>query len=172
METIILPGFSVSNKVWAEEVKKNLAAESTVIHWPHWKTGKTEANWITKETQKIQEKYGDRQINIIAKSIGTVVAMSILKFKSPKVNKLILCGIPIGDLLSEDYKYFTVLKNFPTDNILCIQNENDNHGSFAQAEKLIHSISSMITVVSKSRADHEYPYFEDFNAFLQLCFPD
>ena len=87
METIILPGFSEKNKDWAEEVKKNLKGESTVISWAHWEMGEAEKEWTTKEAQKIEENYKNKTINIIAKSMGTVVTMKVLQSKNVKVNR-------------------------------------------------------------------------------------
>ena len=68
-QTFVIPGFSIRNKVWAEEVKANLSPKIIVaiVEWPHWKTGKTETDWIESETRKLLELIQDTPINIIAK---------------------------------------------------------------------------------------------------------
>lgn len=168
MQTLILPGYSLKNKGWAEEIKRQLDDKLTskVIYWPHWETGQSEDNWIEKEAEKIIGTIHGGNINLIAKSIGTMVAMIVLKRKQELVNRLILCGIPLNDFLPGNEKYYEVLKGFLVERILCIQNSGDNHGSHPAVEKFIQAINPEIRVVSKERDDHEYPYPEDFIDFL------
>ena len=169
METIILPGFSLKNKAWAEEVQTILGSRfpATVVNWEHWKTGNAESGWVKKEAEKIVGLIQDRRVNLIAKSIGTAVAMGVLKLKPDSVDRVILCGVPVRDFEKGDEIFYESLRTFPEDKILCIQNSDDNHGSYAEAEKFLHLINSRFTVVSKPRSDHEYPYTEDFINFLQ-----
>lgn len=167
MDTLILPGFSLKNKDWAEEVQKNLAPINLRIHyWFHWETGQVEDGWIDKETEKIINRE-NLTINVIAKSIGTLVVMEILKSKPKLMKKIVLCGIPLNDFHPGDEKFYEELKLLDGKNILCIQNENDNHGTFSDVEKFVHSINPNIKILSKPRSDHEYPYFEDFVDFLK-----
>lgn len=168
MNTIILPGFSVSNKEWAGEIQKKLGCEfpTSVVFWSHWETGKTETGWIEKEAEKIINSFKDKQVNIIAKSIGTIVTMAVLKLKPGLVNKLILCGIPIRDFNSGDEKYYDILREFPTEKLMCIQNKDDNHGSFQVVMQMLHPINLKINIVSMPRADHEYPYPDEFIRFI------
>lgn len=167
MDTLIIPGFSLKNKDWTEEVQKNLDPINIRIHyWSHWETGQAEDSWIDKETKKIINRE-NLTINVIAKSIGTLVAMKILKLKQKLLNKIILCGIPIYDFKPGDEKFYQVLESINEDNILCLQNENDNHGTFSDVEKFVHSINPNIKIISRPRSDHDYPYFEDFAEFLR-----
>jgi pimeloyl-ACP methyl ester carboxylesterase len=170
MITLILPGFSFKNKAWTQEAQKKLAPHLPVkiISWPHWQTGQPEKNWLEKEAQKIiKDAQGHQQINILAKSIGTIVAMVILKSHPQVVNKLLLCGLPLGDLRKGDDQYFQVLKKFPAGKILCLQNENDTHGRFSEAKKFIHLLNPKIKILSQPRSDHQYPYFSEFIEFLK-----
>ena len=168
METIILPGFSLKNKAWAEEIQKGLSLifPTSIVNWPHWETGKTEANWIEKEAEKIAYSIQSRQVNIVAKSIGTAVSMVILNSKPELINKIILCGIPIRDFLKGDEKYYEPLRKFQLDKVLCIQNKDDNHGSYEDVEKFLHSLNPNLKIISQPRADHEYPYLDIFIDFL------
>ena len=168
MERLILPGFSAKNKIWAEEIKENLGAEipTVVINWAHWETGQAEKGWIGKEAEKILQEYEGQKVNLIAKSVGTAVAMAILR-KPNFVDKLILCGVPLLDLDDEDKKYYEVLKDFPTDQILCIQNSDDNHGTYEEVKAFLASINPQIPIITKPRSDHEYPYPDDFRQFLK-----
>jgi len=168
METVILPGFSPKNKQWAEETQERLKSLGpvSIAYWDHWQTGSAEPDWIEKEAQKIIASLEGKTVNILSKSIGTAVAMEILRQMPQSINKVILCGIPITDFSEGFEKRYAPIKDFPKDKILCIQNSEDNHGGYAEAERLIHSISPDIQIISKLRSDHEYPYIEDFLKFF------
>src|SRR3989338_7613047 len=98
MITLILPGYSAHNKSCAEDTADSLKIEGQIrpVFWDHW----------TDETQKFDPKEkailaakhsrGDK-VNIIAKSIGTLVAAHIANEIPNQINKIILCGIPISD---------------------------------------------------------------------------
>jgi predicted alpha/beta hydrolase family esterase len=168
MRTIILPGFSIKNREWAEEIKKNLDVTfpTTVYYWKHWETNKTENDWINQEAQRVLINTQE-VVNIIAKSIGTVVAMVVLKLKPDSVNKIILCGVPIRDFLKGDEKYYEILTGFPSEKFICFQNKEDKHGSYKEVKKFLLSINQKLDIVSKPRSDHEYPYAKDFMDFLR-----
>lgn len=167
MKTVILPGFSPKNKTWVEEVKAELNSTipCEVVYWKHWETGTTETGWIDTEARRISELIQDNT-SIIAKSIGTAVAMEVVRKKRDLMDKLILCGIPTKDFQDGDDKRYDILKIFPSNRVLCIQNLEDNHGNFDEVEKFLHSVNPKLKIVSKPRSDHEYPYFEDFKNFL------
>ena len=168
MKTYILPGYSDKNKSWIDETVALLKPSiSTVgIYWKHWDGSTTENGWIEEEAQRIISDANNEKVNIVAKSIGTMICMAVLKLKPELVNKIVLCGIPFKDFLPGDEKRYELLKDFSPSNIFCIQNEQDNYGSFIKAESFIHSINPNIKVVSKPRNDHYYPYAEDFKAFI------
>ena len=169
MNTIILPGFSLKNKDWAEKIK--LEIESTflvTIHsWKHWNTGSAQPGWTNDEFNSILKSLPNEKVNIIAKSIGTLVACLIAKSNAVKINKLILCGIPVNDISENDKDTYQNLKNLSVDKILCIQNEKDPHGSLEDINILLSKINRNIKIVSKPRADHEYPYADEFINFLK-----
>lgn len=169
MKTYILPGGSEKNKEWIDLTVRELSPTIIAkgIYWQHWNGDQIEGNWIEKEAQRIINDFNNEKVNIIAKSVGTMVCMAILKLQPSLVNKIILCGIALNDFSEDDQKEFLVLKNLPSENILCIQNENDNHGNFAKTEAFIHEINPNIKLISKPRDDHNYPYSEDFINFLK-----
>jgi len=168
MDVLILPGFSPKNKTWAQAVQKDLNpfSPTTYVAWSHWETGKAEDQWAEDEAGKINTNSQGKQLNIIAKSLGTLVTMIILKSKPELINKIILCGIPITDLRKDDEKYYEQLAIFPSDKLLCIQNIDDNHGSYIAVEKFLHSLNPDIKMISTPRANHEYPYSKLFLDFL------
>ncbi len=169
MQTLILPGYSLQNKTEAETIHRELGPEiDTVIwYWPYWESGQTETGWLEIEAEKIITSLKQQPTDIIAKSIGTAVAMILLKRIPYQIKKLILCGIPLADFLPGNDQYYEALRTKKTEEILCIQNENDNHGSFANVRNFIDTINTDIKVVSKPRSDHTYSYPEDFLTFLK-----
>ena len=110
---------------------------------------------------------GKDKVNIIAKSIGTLVAMYVIAEDREKINKMVLCGIPLGDITPNRYETNTeALSGFNTKHVLILQNDLDTHGSYERVEQFIHSINKKIKVEMKPGNTHEYPYFEDINDFL------
>jgi predicted alpha/beta hydrolase family esterase len=168
MKTLILPGFSIKNKEWAEQTQRELSKKFNceVVYWKHWETGQKEDHWIEKEAVKIIED-NKEPINIIAKSIGTAVVMFVIKKTPNLIHKIILCGIPLNDLEPGEENIYEVLRTLQPKTILCIQNDSDPHGGFQEVEKIIHSIEPSINIISKQRDDHEYPYTDDFIQFIQ-----
>ncbi len=163
MKTLILPGFSVNNKSWAQEVADNLNGNTLVHNWLHWENGKSNLN-LKEELKNILKEVGEEKVNIIAKSVGTMVTMHLLK-TSLKIEKIILCGIPS---VSEERKilFSTSLSDFDSKNIIVFQNTKDPFASYSKVKVFINSINSKIEVVEKPRSDHNYPYFQDFRKIV------
>lgn len=166
---IFLPGFSNYNKKWAEETKKEIENEIdlTIHEWPHWQTGEAKEGWIDNEADKIVKEVGGEKVNVLAKSVGTLVAVKILNKKLDLINKIVLCGIPLKSLKESDKENYDVLGKISAEKILVIQNENDMLGGFEEVNKMIKKINSNILVISKPKDDHDYPYADDFKNFLK-----
>lgn len=169
MKTYILPGYSDKNKSWVDETVEKMAPviSSTGIYWKHWGGNQTIDGWIEEEAQRIIIDSNNEKVNFVAKSIGSMVCLAVLKLRPELVNKIILCGIPFKDFLPNDEKRYEILKKYSPSNILCIQNEQDNYGSFTKAETFVHTINPNIKIISKPREDHYYPYYDDFVEFLK-----
>ena len=167
MKTVILPGYSPHNKEWAEDMKSQMdLGHDVVVHnWRHWTRGSFS---LKRELEKIQEEVGSGKINILAKSVGTRVAMSFLEDGYEQVNKLILCGIP--GISRIDIPRFNLYKNsinlVPSRNVLIIQNEKDPLGNYEKVRRFIGKINPKIKVISKPRSDHNYPYAAEFKKFF------
>lgn len=167
MLTIILPGFSIHNKEWAEQASRHLP--SSIVHeWKHWKTRK-KSDFNAKNEAKVVISKIDSDVNILAKSAGTIVAMYILKMNPERISKIILCGIPINwdNMDSVSRESYEILKDFPADKIKILQNTDDPYANYKLVKENIEKINSRIEVVEKLRKDHEYWFFEDFVNFLE-----
>lgn len=165
MKTIILPGFSAHNKEWTDALKKSLGLSHLVesINWEHWKL--SGGLKLKKEIEKIDKIVGKGKFNIIAKSVGTMVAAKVLTIYKQQVNKVILCGIP-----TISQKRMGLLKNSLEDfnhrNIICFQNSSDPFVSYKELKREINKIDNKIIIVEKVAKNHDYYYSEDFRKFL------
>lgn len=171
MKTIILPGRSLKNKAWAEEMADQMGvSDYKVIEWEPWKNDFDQPLDIDLETSKVLSAVGQEKVLILAKSIGTYITIKVLEKVPDQIEKILFCGIPLnflGSFNSPEKSAYKILSDFPSDKILIFQNEKDTAGSFSEVNDFIKKISPAIQVISKSRDDHSYPYPEDFKNFLQ-----
>lgn len=165
MKTIVLPGYSLHNKDWALEIKKSLSfRQSVLVHeWQHWQLGGT--LHPEHEIGKILKEIGRDKVNLIAKSIGTMICMHLLAEIPEQINKIILCGIP--SVSEERKKPFTAsLSVFPEKDIVVFQNTKDPLASCEEVKDFMRDVNPKIKVIEKERSDHNYPYFAEFNEFI------
>jgi pimeloyl-ACP methyl ester carboxylesterase len=170
MKIIILPGFSPHNKDWGEEIKQKLdLGHKIILHqWQHWLTGNSDDFVIENELRAVLEEINKGEVDLIAKSVGTYMAMRVLKTIPSQILKIILCGIPLPpkDMEETEKSEFQALNLIGSDKVLCFQNVADPLANFRKVNELIENINPEIKVVVKERNDHEYPYFDDFRKFL------
>ena len=168
MVTIILPGYSVSNKEWLEKTSEmiNVAGEIRPVYWEHWTDSGNKFD-AKEKARLIDGVAGMRVVNIIAKSIGTYVAGFIIQKNPEKINKVILNGICLNDLDEKEQEFLkSALKLISPEKIICFQNEEDPHGNFNQAKDFLYTVDPKIKIISEPRSDHEYPYQTEFNNFF------
>lgn len=166
MNALVLPGYSPHNSDWAYEVKKSLDPQfNVVVHeWSHWKDSlkafsvKNEIGLIISKTNEINS------LNVIAKSIGTLVCMHLLD--NLIINKVILCGIPLNDIQNEDKTAYDKLSSVNPNMVIIFQNNEDPHGNFSEIHTFIGRINSKIVVVNKKTVTHDYPYYKEFVEFF------
>lgn len=185
MKIIILPGYSIKNKEWAQEavdyfLKEN--ANACIHNWNHWKQKnntkrikQTGLN-IDFEVDEILKIISDEKVFILAKSIGTRVAMKLLIRIPRQIEKLILCGIPSIDdrelklneniIEQSNSLYQMGLKNISADKIICFQNSADPLANYQDVKHFLETINFSIKLIEKPGNDHHYPYYEDFAGFF------
>lgn len=163
MQTIILPGFSGKNKEWSDEVANTLEVEGIIrpIHWDHWDDEKEKFDAKEKATVVARHARGEK-INIVAKSIGTLVAAYIIQKIPDQIEKVVFCGIPVNDLDERDIDVIKKAISQIKDKIVVYQNSNDPHGSYEQ----IKNFEIDFHLTEKPSYNHEYPYYEEFNNYL------
>lgn len=160
MITFILPGFSIKNKEWVEETASSIKPEGQIrpVYWDHWDDSSQKFNAEEKADLIVRHSKGD-QLNIVAKSIGTLVASLIIEKVPEQINRVILCGIPVNDLKSDEIEIIKKAIHSLGDKIIILQNDADPHGTFDQ-------VKNFGNVTSKPAGNHEYLYIEDFQEFL------
>lgn len=175
MKTVILPGYSPHNRDWAIELKKDmdLGHEILVHEWRHWPpahraSGPVGAGFsVPREVKSILGKVGNEKVNIIAKSVGTRVAMHLVAKIPEQINKVILCGVPSkGESDTAKKTYSKGLSLLSPTQVMVFQNTKDPFASYSDIKKFIGKLNPKINIVEKSRSDHHYPYSEDFQKFL------
>ena len=169
MITTILPGYSIRNKAWGEELTNNLELRSynpKLHYWRHWDKSISSSLSLRKELPVILEEIGKEDVNIIAKSVGTMVAMHVLQQIPKQIKKIILCGIPsTSDERLELFK--KSLADFPTGDIVVFQNAKDPLGSYEEVKKFMGKVNPKIKVIKMPRSDHHYPYPSEFRSLLK-----
>ena len=160
MQTLILPGYSSKNKTWVDETAKNLKFDGLIrpFYWAHW-TDETKKFDATEKAMLIAKHVKDEKLNIIAKSIGTLVCCLTANLIPDRINKIILCGIPVNDISDGEIEIIKKCIHDFSDRTLVIQNMDDPHGSFEQ-------VKEFDNVKMKVASNHDYPYFDEFNKFL------
>ncbi|MBI2065900.1 alpha/beta hydrolase [Candidatus Woesebacteria bacterium] len=167
MITFILPGYSAHNRQWAEEIAKKIQIEGEVrpVFWDHWDDPEKTFN-PKKKAQDVIDVLLKDNANIIAKSVGTMVAALVVQQIPARIGKVILCGIPsISDRRKEIFK--KAFSQFSGNNIIVFQNSKDPFATFEEVKKFVQEVNPKILVVEKPRSDHNYPYTEDFEKFLK-----
>jgi len=140
MKAIFLPGNSLRNKEWVEELEKNLRIlfdETKIQYYSHWETGEKHAN-IEHETSILLDKVGDEDDwVVIAKSIGTNIALEAIK-KGMKPQKIIFLGFPLKFFDDNDLRKEVIsMINSVKSQIMFLQNSNDSFGSSDELEKFL-----------------------------------
>ncbi len=167
MITFILPGYSVHNKGWTEDVAKNLRLPHEIrpVFWSHWDDPSKTFNPHEKAEDVIDVLLKDKA-NIIAKSVGTLVAAYVLQKIPDRTHKVILCGIPsVSDERLQTFR--EAFAKFPPENVICFQNSRDPLGNYQKVKEFMGKVNPKIKVIEKERNDHNYPYSEDFQKFLE-----
>jgi pimeloyl-ACP methyl ester carboxylesterase len=147
---------------------KSVKASSEVrpVYWNHWEDPKARFDPLEK-ANLLDSVSGKRSVDIIAKSIGTLVASYLIQKSPEKIRRVVFCGIPVSDIDENEKGVIKgALRIVPPENIIIFQNNEDPHGSFGAVKNFLSEFGSDIQIVSKERDDHEYFYQDEFNQFL------
>jgi predicted alpha/beta-hydrolase family hydrolase len=165
MQTLILPGASEHNKEWVENCAEELTVNGIVrpVYWDHWSDPSQTFDPKEKAELIARHSRGD-MLNIIAKSVGTLVTSFIINAIPSQINKIVFCGIPLNDINDNEKEIIkNAIKTLKPEQIVCFQNDTDPHGNLTEIKNFLPNDINLIVKVS---GDHEYPYYEEFDKFL------
>lgn len=141
MNALFLPGASKQNKEWIHNFSNELRDlfEIRIVHeYGSWRIESAEVN-LEVEPIRISNtiKHLNQPYVVIAKSIGTFFALSLIAENKLRPEKCILLGVPIKLLESfSDLKSIAQNNSKPT---LIMQNTNDPVSSFKDITKYFSS---------------------------------
>jgi predicted alpha/beta hydrolase family esterase len=170
MKHLLLPGSSVTNREWAEQLKSNLKKAGInldYIAWEHWDNGKSSFSTKTETEKVLAALKGESEYVILAKSVGVALATKMIVRDQLNPVKLILMGIA-----SANGQVREALKKLDPRNIVIIQNHGDPYNNFTQIKSFVHEINSQIQVIEGERNDHTYPYPEIIISLLSPLHPN
>jgi predicted alpha/beta hydrolase family esterase len=166
MKYIILPGYSKKNDDEVLSISQALSMKGLEVYaqrWRHWVDENVVWN-VDAEVKLIEESViNDLELTIIAKSLGTHIAVNFIKRNKEKVKNIIFLGIPLINLTDEeklDYKILWEL-NIP---ITVITNNQDPHGDISHVREFLSGLK--YTEVEKDDNTHRYNYPNDISSLL------
>ncbi|KKQ35977.1 MAG: hypothetical protein US52_C0012G0002 [candidate division WS6 bacterium GW2011_GWA2_37_6] len=170
MKYLLLPGSSVTNREWAEQLKTDLkqaGIDLDYIAWEHWDNRKSSFSTKTEADKVLAALKGESEYVILAKSVGVALATKMIVSDQLHPTKLILMGIA-----SANEQVREALKKLGPGNVIIIQNHGDPYSSFVQIKSFVHEISPKVQVIEGERDDHTYPYPELIISLLPSLHPN
>ncbi len=139
---VYLPGFSTKNLDEGEHIKSKLETDGYKVYfhkWSHWEKGNESSPWnpeneINRALDSIA-KFNPKEIIFIGKSMGSFVAVNLVKQRINSAKLLVMLGIPVNDLSSEEKATYGTILSKVTIPVYLIQNKNDPHGNSEQAKE-------------------------------------
>jgi predicted alpha/beta hydrolase family esterase len=172
MQNILLPGFSLHNKDWAEKLVREMAKYGEKVEflsWEHWESGNPNDFDVATESGRAQAMI-KKDYNLIAKSLGTLVAAHLVVNFTQLPKKIIFFGLPLTDIAVDPaaleiyQKFFTQPSGSP---LTIVQNDCDPHGNYHEVEKFVHNLNPQVPMVKTEGDDHNYPYYDLLKAVLK-----
>lgn len=166
MDALLLPGNSPRHAAWVQELKQALAPHFDRVEaqqYKHWQTavGNTDVDYEIGVAQQTAERLN--QYMVIAKSIGTVIAIKATANKNLQPEKLILLGVPLYGGMPKDL--FGAWLQHITVPIVFVQNTHDPLGSFSDVKSAFENTGSHVSFIELPGDTHSYV---DFNAITKL----
>lgn len=170
MRIILLPGQSISNKEWIENVGKKFQEKFTntkISYYDHWEKGKEKAD-IELETKKFLDivNSSDEEYILFAKSIGSIIFLSSLKDLKKKPKGVLIVGTAynLGKKLNCD---FADLQKYASCPVHVYQKEFDPAGFYDE----VRNVNGGNVTVNKyeciGEEDNNHRY-ENYDYLLEL----
>lgn len=168
MNVLILGGNSPQHKQWIRDVQAALEPdfdEVRVLDYKHWGTGDKNAN-IEHEIVAASELVADwDSYAVVAKSVGTVIAVLAHARGLLDAKTYILLGVPIDGIAGQAIEFTPSLTTLPHSSI--VQNSNDPFGSAEKIRALLaeHGLAN-IQLVETPGNTHDYLDYATIKQYL------
>lgn len=130
-----------------------------IVHknpWKHWFDESAEWN-PTAIINDLKNSLHSEKIILIAKSLGTFIAVNLLAVLEPsQIRKVVLMGIPVFDLNTEEKQPYQILLDFK-DRLTLIHNRNDNHGGIVDLNAMLNITDLDVRVEESDNHMYAYP---------------
>lgn len=165
MNAYLLPGNSLRHREWVENFKRVVNHQFDTVttqHYKHWQTGGSQADVAHEIDVASAAAQTLSPYTLIAKSIGTVIAINGTSGGALHPDKIILLGIPLNG--SVDREVFTANLQRLSCPVTIIQNTSDPFGSFEEVHTAFENAPANVTFVEFEGDTHDYL---DFQAIAQ-----
>ena len=165
MKIFLLPGQSIKNKEWIENVEREFKKEfsnTEVMYYEHWSLGKEQTD-IDLEVERLVEKVNssNEEYIVFAKSIGTLVFLKSIKDLKKKPKGVLMVGFCYYLMNRLGYDVNDLIKNVDF-RIDIYQKEFDTAGKYEEIKKFSNEYIDIkkYECVGEENNDHHYGNLE------------
>jgi predicted alpha/beta hydrolase family esterase len=139
MKIFLLPGQSIKNREWIEEVEKEFKKEfsnTEIIYYTHWNTGKENTDVDVEVGRFVDSVNGyDGEYIVFAKSIGCLIFLKSIEMLKRKPKGVLMVGMAykMGMMMGYDFKKLGEDIDF---NINIYQKKLDPAGSVEEVREI------------------------------------
>lgn len=165
MNAYILPGNSPRHQQWEDELQQVLEAKGNRVvaqRYRHWQTGEQWADIDVELMEAEKHTTALAPYTIVAKSIGTAIALKGVAEKKLAPQKLVLLGVPLALAQEVGLKNWLASIVIP---VMIIQNTHDPLGGFAEVSRYVGE-NPLITLIESPGDTHDYVDYERIAAYL------
>ncbi len=172
MKIFLLPGQSIRNKEWIEEVEssvKGIFSDTKIQYYKHWTLGEKQTD-IPFETEKFVKLINECKEDYIvfAKSIGSLILLNSLKSLKRKPKAVLILGFPyyLVSRLGYDLQGLTEKVNFK---IGIYQKEFDTAGTYEEVKTLSNEyvFVNVYECIDEPNDNHRYTNLEYISELLE-----
>lgn len=172
MKIFLLPGQSIRNKEWIEEVEsrvKGIFSDSKIQYYKHWTLGEKQTD-IPFETEKFVKLINECKEDYIvfAKSIGCLILLNSLKLLNRKPKAVLMLGFPyyLSSRLGSDLKELVERVDFKID---IYQKKYDTAGTYQEVKTLSNEyvFVNMYECIDEPNDNHHYANYEYISKLLE-----
>lgn len=153
--TLFLPGINPKTEIWAKKLLDEVSPQdnSKIQRYAHWQ-GESASGTMNLDEEALRLR-GTNTETLIAKSMGTILALKCLAENLVTARRVICIGTPVENF---DLQFSETIRDLRkiTLPILFIQQKEDIVGSYARLCSALHGIFDCSQIVEVPGNDHLY----------------